>query len=338
MNPFGSYRALLGNSTSAILAAIEIYNKPQFSYRSECFVILLLNAWELAFKALLSKNRIRIFKPKDRDKPYMTLGLWDSIEACKDMFPPAIPYRAVAENIRTLVDYRNNAVHFYNEVGFETVIYGLAQTSIVNYRDFVSACFDRDIASEVNISLLPLSFGSVPDPIQFLGSGRSDNSKPAIAEFLRVISETTTELERAGIDTGRFLTVFQVILQSTKKIQSADIVAGVTADAPKGMLLISKKVDPNKSHPHRRKEIMAMVGDTIHGARFTTRTFDAMVWHHGIKSNERFCWKNESSNTFQYSPELVPHLKSFTSGQIVAACQAYTEHQRDNQRRTSRPS
>lgn len=338
MNPFGSYRALLGNSTSAMLAAIEIYNKPQFSYRSECFVILLLNAWELAFKALLSKNRTRIFKPKERDKPYMTLGMRDSIEACKDMFPSAIPYRAVIENITTLVDYRNNAVHFYNELGFETVIYGLAQTSIVNYRDFVSACFDRDIASEVNISLLPLSFGSSPDPIQFIGRGRNDNSKPAIAEFLRVISETTTELERAGIDTGRFLTVFQVSLQSTKKIQSADIVAGITADAPKGMLLISKKVDPNKSHPHRRKEILAMVGNAIHGVRFSSRTFDAMVWQYQIKSNERFCWKNESTNTFQYSPELPPFLKSFTGEQIETACQVYTEHHQENQRRTRNQS
>lgn len=338
MNPFGSYRALLGNSTSAMLAAIEIYNKPQFTYRSECFVILLLNAWELAFKALLSKNRVRIFKPKERDKPYMTLGLWDSMEAGKGLFPHDIPYRPVAENIGALVDYRNNAVHFYNEPGFEVVIYGLAQTSIVNFRDFVSACFDRDIASEVNISLLPLSFGAAPDPIQFLGSGGGGSSKPAVAEFLKVISDTTTELEQAGLDTGRFLTVFQVNLQSTKKVQSADIVAGVSGEASKGMLLISRKVDPNKSHPNRRKDILKLVGNEVHGARFTTRTFDAIVWHYKIKENDRFCWKNDSTNTYQYSSDLSAHLKSFTKEQIETACRAYSAHQRERQRRTSRRS
>jgi hypothetical protein len=319
-----------------MLAAIEIYNKPQFTYRSECFVILLLNAWELAFKALLSKNRVRIFKPKERDKPYMTLGLWDSMEAGKSLFPHGIPYRPVAENIGRLVDYRNNAVHFYNEPGFEVVIYGLAQTSIVNFRDFVSACFARDIASEVNISLLPLSFGAAPDPIQFLASGGDGSSKPAVTEFLKVISDTTTELEQAGLDTGRFLTVFQVSLQSTKKVQSADIVASVSGEATKGMLLISKKVDPNKSHPNRRKEILELVGDQVHGARFTARTFDALVWHHKIKENERFCWRNASTNTFQYSSELAAHLKSFTKEQIEAACRAYSAHQREQQRRTSR--
>ena len=338
MNPFGSYRALLGNSTSAMLAAIEIYNKPQFTYRSECFVILLLNAWELAFKSLLSKNRVRIFKPKQRDKPYMTLGLWDSMEVGKSLFPHGIPYRPVAENIGRLVDYRDNAVHFYNEPGFEVLIYGLAQTSIVNYRDFVSACFDRDIRSEVNISLLPLSFGTAPDPIQFLGSGGDGSSKPAVTEFLKMISDTTTELEQAGLDTGRFLTVFQVNLQSTKKVQSADIIAGVSGEPSKGVLLVSKKLDPNKSHPNRRKEILAIVGDRVHGVQFTTRTFDALVWRHKIKENERFCWKNDSTNTFQYSPELAAHLKTFTKEQVAAACRAYSIHLANQKGRTSRRS
>ena len=34
-----------------MVAAIEIYNKPQFSYRPQSFAILALNAWELLFKA-----------------------------------------------------------------------------------------------------------------------------------------------------------------------------------------------------------------------------------------------------------------------------------------------
>jgi hypothetical protein len=328
MNPYGSYRALLGNSVSAMLAAIEIYNKPQFTYRSECFVILLLNSWELAFKAILSKNRVRIFKPKERDKPYMTLGLWDSIEEAKEHFPESIEFKPVSENIGRLVDYRNNAVHFYNEDGFEALIYGLAQTSIVNYRDVISACFDRDIASEVNISLLPLSFGTTPDPIQFLSSTDKKNQKPAISEFLKIISDTTAELENDGFDTGRFLTVFQVNLQSTKKVQSADIVAGIKGDSSNGVLLVSKKVDPNKSHPLNRKKVLEKIDSNHRGTPFNERTFDALAWKYGLKEKENLCWKNENMETFQYSPELVSHLKSYTKDQILEARKAYSDHQK----------
>ncbi|KXS37104.1 MAG: hypothetical protein AWU58_2136 [Methanohalophilus sp. T328-1] len=53
MNLRGSYRALRDNSKSAMLACIEIYNKPSFQYRNETFIILLLNSWELLFKAIL---------------------------------------------------------------------------------------------------------------------------------------------------------------------------------------------------------------------------------------------------------------------------------------------
>lgn len=54
MNYCGSWRKLIGNSKSAMLAAIEIYNKPRIEYRNEIFVQLLINAWELMLKAILS--------------------------------------------------------------------------------------------------------------------------------------------------------------------------------------------------------------------------------------------------------------------------------------------
>jgi len=38
------YKHLLENSISTILSAIEIYNKPDFKYRNEIFVILTENA------------------------------------------------------------------------------------------------------------------------------------------------------------------------------------------------------------------------------------------------------------------------------------------------------
>ena len=80
MNYRGSYRHLLHNAKAALLAAIEIYNKPRIEYRDECFVILLLNAWELALKALLSKNGRSIYYPKKRKEPYRTLSLNSAVQ------------------------------------------------------------------------------------------------------------------------------------------------------------------------------------------------------------------------------------------------------------------
>jgi len=327
VNPYGSYKALIVNSMSAMLAGIEIYNKPRIEYRNECFVILLLNSWELLFKAICSKNRVRIFEPKKRDQPYKTLKLWDSLESAKDFFPQDIHHKAVAENIGRLADYRNNAVHFYNEPSLEVVIYGLAQTSIVNYRDIVFSVFGKDISSETNIALLPLSFSAPPDPIKFLGS-QSDHPAP-ISEFLKIISETTGELEKEGIDTGRFLTVFEVNLQSTKKITSADIVAGVNNSPDTGVLLVSKKVDPNKTHPLSQKKVISKVGSPLNGAKFNSRTVQALLWKHELRDNDRYCWKNENTNTYQYSYELVTWCKNLDSKAMDQARSDYSQYMKE---------
>ena len=61
MNPYGSYRALFGNAKSAVMGGIEIYNKPRFDYRTECFVILLMNSWELLFCRFSEGSRKIIF-------------------------------------------------------------------------------------------------------------------------------------------------------------------------------------------------------------------------------------------------------------------------------------
>lgn len=53
--PYVSSRRLAANSLSAMLAAIEVYNKPRMEYRDEVTVLMVVNAWELAMKAALRK-------------------------------------------------------------------------------------------------------------------------------------------------------------------------------------------------------------------------------------------------------------------------------------------
>jgi len=44
-------KELAAKAVQAAVAAIEIYNKPNFSYREEAFSLLMLNGWELLLKA-----------------------------------------------------------------------------------------------------------------------------------------------------------------------------------------------------------------------------------------------------------------------------------------------
>ena len=162
MNYRGSYKKLLGNAKAAIVAAIEIYNKPVFQYRDECMVILLLNAWELALKALLSQKKQSVFYSKKRNQPYRTLSWQDALIKARVYFPNALPYPPIQRNLELLGTYRDNAVHFYNAKDFGVVLYALAQTSIKNFRDFLDGAFAVKLENEVNWQLLPL--GIKPHP------------------------------------------------------------------------------------------------------------------------------------------------------------------------------
>ena len=44
-------KELLDRAIAATIAAIEIYNKPDFRYREEAFAVLAINGWELPLKA-----------------------------------------------------------------------------------------------------------------------------------------------------------------------------------------------------------------------------------------------------------------------------------------------
>ena len=143
MNYSGSYRRLFGNAVSALLAAIEIFNKPKFEYRKECFVILLMNAWELLLKAILSKARESIYYRKKRNSSYRTLSWQDAFSRIesKKLFPATIDVYPLRRNLEALNGYRNNAIHFYNEQGFEVLIVSLAQSSIMRLMHGVLGCF-----------------------------------------------------------------------------------------------------------------------------------------------------------------------------------------------------
>lgn len=73
--PYVSHRKLWENSRAAMLAAIEVYNKPQTTYREQVVTVLVVNAWELILKAALRKAKKNIFYKKKRGEDYRSFAL-----------------------------------------------------------------------------------------------------------------------------------------------------------------------------------------------------------------------------------------------------------------------
>lgn len=334
MNLFGSYRALLGNSISAMSAAIEIYNKPKMDYREECFIILLVNAWELLLKATLAKNHKRIYYDKKRNNPYRTLSISDTLEKCRAFFPKLIDYKATSTNLQLLIDYRDNCVHFYNSPGFGVIVFALAQTCIVNYSDFVSEVFNKAVTDSITITLLPLSFAPPIDPIEFLRKTPSDSTE-TVKEFTMRIRELVSDLEDSGNDTGRLLTLFKVNLVSTKKVARADLIVGVQETATSGeQVLVQKISDPNKTHPYREIDILGRKNDTekpglkitISGRPLTQMIFRSIVFRYDVKNNQKYCWIDSNGAVVRYSMSFIDFIKRLSEEDISNATSEYAAY------------
>jgi hypothetical protein len=168
---------LLQNAEAALLAAIEIYNKPTFSYREETFAILALNAWELLVKAALlnvSGNHPRClyvyYAPKtktgapskklrvrrNRSKNIMTIGLTEAFNRLEKQ-GTSIPTE-VKRNIEALTEIRDNAVHYLNaspRLAHQVLEIGTA--SIKNFIELGKLWLDLDLSSS-GLFLMPLGF------------------------------------------------------------------------------------------------------------------------------------------------------------------------------------
>jgi len=330
LNYRGSYKKLLGNATAAMVAAVEIYNKPTFPYRDECFVVLLLNAWELLLKAIVSKKGRSIYYPKKRKEAYKTLSWKHAFGRAVDLIPRSLSPRSLELNLEFLSEYRDNAVHFYNSRGFETLVYGLAQTCIRNFRDVVDSLFGVRLEDRITWQVLPLGIRPPIDPIAYMARVQEPTSMSANSEvkvFLNKLARAVADLEATNEDTGRLLTVFQVKLESTKKIASSDFTVRVAGEeVSTAATAIIRPTNPNITHPLRRKDVVAAI-PSLHGRPFTKATFTAIAWKYRLKKEHpHLCWAATEGVLVKYSHDVVVWLKRLSVDEVDAAVREYREH------------
>ncbi|WP_223510884.1 DUF3644 domain-containing protein [Pseudomonas sp. BF-R-05] len=171
-------RSMLEKSISAMLSAMEIYNKPDFKYREESFSVLCINAWELLFKAKilsLSSNKIaslyameyrtlksgeksKLSRPKtNRSGNPMSISMFEAFRIITEEFGSKIE-KAVIDNITALSEIRDNSIHFINDdLLLSLKIQELGSASLQNYANIVKS-WHGDILSRYNFYLMPISF------------------------------------------------------------------------------------------------------------------------------------------------------------------------------------
>lgn len=225
----------LEKSHAAMLAAIEVYNKPTFSYREETFCILAVNAWELLLKAKILKEArndtkaIQVRLPralkgggkstkqmtvkKNRTGNAMTLQLSACVAELEksrergDRVP-----QEVALNLDAMIDVRDNATHFIVASALlQRNVLELACASVRNYVTLSKAWFDRDFGSSLSL-MLPVAFfhgaeevGAVVvtrDEKRLINRLQATATQPAADGDYQVAVRVDVRLRRSNLDTA----------------------------------------------------------------------------------------------------------------------------------------
>jgi hypothetical protein len=326
--PYVSIKRLVENSLAAMLSAVEVYNKPQMTYRDEVTVMLVVNAWELALKATLRRSGRSMFYPKKRDERYRSVSLDDALRRIsgQNLWPTGIDGTAITANVKALAEYRDRAIHLYNAQGLGAVIYPFLQQNVLNYRDFMLARFNKDLADSMTWQLLPLGATAPADAVQFMRVDKNATMVAEVQEFIDELRHYMDDVEAAGGDLARVATVYDINLQSVKKMTSADLVVAVSL-AGDGQVVV-RKTDPNQTHPYSMSELMQKVNERRKGRKLTSHDHQAICWKESLRSDTKYAWKHSNSMTAVWSGDAVSHLSGLTDEYYDQIRQEYREYRR----------
>lgn len=225
---------LVNNSKSALIASVEIHNKPIFPYRYEVVTILLINAWELILKAYLLKNSpdVKVIREDGTTKDFIKC-----LETVKSKIGKS--FFATAENISKIYEYRCNAIHFYQE-NIDVLLFSLCSKSVLAYSDFILTHFGIDLSEETNLILLPIGFKRPISPIIYLSThSHSEKTSDAVKNFIKSIIKSTDILLENDIEES-ILVEYRMSLINESRIKNADLKAAISKDTARadGTLVI----------------------------------------------------------------------------------------------------
>lgn len=177
-------KELLDRAVSAMLGAIELYNKPGFPYRMETFSILAINGLELLLKAKwLDENQNKLKSLYVLERRQNKDGKQSKREHIKTTragtpFTHAVDWlakqlhdlgkldAAVLKNLQGLIEIRDASIHFYtSSQNFNVRLYEFGAACVKNFVFASREWFNREL-SELELNLLPLGFLNLPAQVE----------------------------------------------------------------------------------------------------------------------------------------------------------------------------
>lgn len=130
----GKAKSIVEGSKDAALLAVEVYNKPRTTFRTQGFVALMIIAWTRLFHAFFHRTIGDTYHYKKKGRFVIVEGerkSWE-LSTCIDEYGN-LP-RAMAENLKFFIALRNKIEHRHiSRFELDKVLFGECQALLYNY-------------------------------------------------------------------------------------------------------------------------------------------------------------------------------------------------------------
>ena len=249
----------------ALLAAIEVYNKPLVSYREHTVALLLVNAWEVLLKARIVQGNgndlSSIYRREGRkfkrsaDGSHRTIGL-------RQAMTKASIGSEIRQSLEGLLLVRNQAAHAGDlPDGLRRQVHAFAAGAVQNF----AKCADEWFGLQARVPyLLPVGFLSDGASVQATGN----TTQRHLLKRLRELAATPVDAESGFVVTLR-------VTVALNPLSSGGGTIGATSDpnAPKVRLTDDELL---KKYSLTHADVVKMCRREIPGFKQAQRFNDAM--------------------------------------------------------------
>ena len=178
----GRTKTVLQSSMDSALLAVEVYNKPRTTFRSEAYIAMMIIAWTRLFHAHFNHTIGPRYYYKKRNGRYRTVDgerrAWELTTCIRAYGMLSEPVR---KNLEFFIKLRNKIEHRHiDKKDVDVLIFGECQSLLFNYESLLIEFFGQRFAlNEALVYSLQLSHMRTP--------GQTKSSKAALSRDLRYI-------------------------------------------------------------------------------------------------------------------------------------------------------
>ncbi len=223
---------LIAKSREAALAAVQIFNSPLVTFKSEIFVVLMNIAWTYLLHAYYRREGIeyRYFTMKNKRRKFDTTKTgaqkhWE-LERCLNEGKSPLDHDA-ANNLRFLIGIRHEIEHQMT-TRLDNALSAKFQACCLNYNDYAKKLFGDAVGIDKHLAF-SLQFSSISQD-QAAALPTPDKMPPHIRAFVQGFEEKLSDEE---FNSPRFAyRVLFVAKTANRKGQADEVIEFVKADSP----------------------------------------------------------------------------------------------------------